>query len=266
MFTNAKEYIDQLTAKGEISFTTQSLQTALGITAKAAERAIARLRHKKEITSPAKGYYLILTPEFRKLGCLPPDYFIDDLMQYWQQKYYVALLSAALYYGAAHQQPQVFQVMTDHFHRPITCGRVKIEFITQKNLTDATTQLKTHTGTMNISTPEATMLDLIHFMRRSGSINHIATVLDELAESITPTHLYTLLERNRDLTAAQRLGFLLECLDKKKLAATIYEYLATKNNHIVPLVPYYPITGVKRNTKWRVAINASIGSDIHGSH
>jgi len=78
---------------------------------KAALNALARLKKKKEIVSPSKGYYLILTPEFRKQGCLPADYFIDDLMQHWKKDYYVCLLTAALYYGAAHQQPQTFQVM-----------------------------------------------------------------------------------------------------------------------------------------------------------
>ena len=124
---NAREYIDQLTAQGEVSFTVQKMIFDREITKKAAERAIYRLKRKKEIIDIAKGYYLILTPEFRKLRCLPPDYFIDDLMKHWQQTYYVGLLSAGLYFGAAHQQPQIFQVVIDRYRPAIRCGHVKIE-------------------------------------------------------------------------------------------------------------------------------------------
>src|SRR3990167_8363071 len=197
MDIKAKDYIDQLTARGEISFTTQKMHDEMDITTKAVERNIYRLKRKGEIVAIAKGYYLILTPEFRKLGCLPPNYFIDDLMRHWQQNYYVGLLSAALYFGAAHQQPQIFQVMVDGYRRPIHCGHVKIEFITKKTLLNVPlTQLKTRTGSMNIATAETCVMDLCLFIRRSGGISHVATVLDELVESINPVALKQLLENN----------------------------------------------------------------------
>ena len=34
-------------------------------------------------------------------------------MEYWQSKYYVGLLTAAMYHGASHQQPQIFQVVIE---------------------------------------------------------------------------------------------------------------------------------------------------------
>jgi predicted transcriptional regulator of viral defense system len=264
MNRNANEYIDLLTARGEISFTTKGMGFELAITPKAVERAIYRLRRKKEIAVVSKGYYLILTPEFRKLGCLPPDYVIDDLMRHWQQNYYVGLLSAALYFGAAHQQPQIFQVVTDQYRRAIHCGHVKIEFITKKIIAATpTTQLKTHTGTMNVSTPESTMMDLCVFLRRSGGLSHVATVLDELAEAVDPKTLKSLLEKNNEFTWVQRLGYLLDHLGHKELAEVLYQHIENKKTNIVPLVPYYRMTGAERNIKWRIAINAVVESDVH---
>lgn len=264
MNINTKAYIDHLTSRGEISFTTHKMCDALSITIKAAERAIYRLRKKGEIASVAKGYYLILTPEFRKLGCLPPDYFIDDLMRYWQQNYYVGLLSAALYFGAAHQQPQIFQVVTDRYRRSLGCGHVKIEFVTKKIISNTPTkQLKTHTGSMNVSTPEATMMDLCLFIRRSGGVSHVATVLDELAESVTSEALKNLLEKNNELTWMQRLGYLLEQVGHNELSAVLYQHIKNQETNIVPLVPYYSMRSAKRDMKWRVAINAIIESDLH---
>lgn len=264
MDINAKDYIDQLTARGEISFTTQQMQRERGLTAKAVERAVYRLRRKGEIAAVAKGYYLILTPEFRKMGCLPPDYFIDNLMQHWQQSYYVGLLSAALYFGAAHQQPQLFQVVTDRYRPAVHCGQVNIEFITKKNLADTPqTQLKTHSGLMNVSTPEATMMDLCLFLRRSGGLSHVATVLDELAESAMPTALQKLLQENGELTWIQRLGYLLEQLGRNSLADVLYQHIKNQQANIVSLAPYYPMRGAARDMKWRIAINAIIESDVH---
>jgi predicted transcriptional regulator of viral defense system len=264
MDISAKGYIDQLTARGEISFTTQKMRDSTGVTTKAVERVIYRLRKKGEIANLAKGYYLILTPEFRKLGCLPPDYFIDDLMQHWQQNYYVGLLSAALYFGAAHQQPQIFQVVTDQYRRVLTCGGVKIEFITKKNLSDIpVTQLKTHAGFMNVSAPETTMMDLCLFLRRSGGLSHVATILDELAEAVEPSALKKLIEKNNETTWMQRLGYILDQLGHQDLANILHEQLKNQKTNIVSLVPYYSMRGVERDAKWRIAINAVMESDIH---
>ncbi len=239
----------------------------LGITTKAVERVIYRLKQKKEIVAVTKGYYLILTPEFRRLGCLPPDYFIDDLMQHLQQKYYVGLLSAALYFGAAHQQPQIFQVVTDRYRHAIHCGHVKILFVTKKTLSNIeVTQLKTKTGLMNISTPEVTMMDLCMFMRRSGGLSYVVTVLDELVESVDSKALKKMLEKNNELTWIQRLGYLLDHLGYNKLSAIVYQYIKNQKTNIVPLVPYYSKTGASRDAKWRVAINAIVESDIHDTN
>lgn len=264
MDINAKAYIDQLTARGELSFTVEKMRAALDITTKSAERAISRLRKKSEIVSIARGYYIILTPEFRKLGCLPPDYFIDELMCYWQQGYYVGLLSAALYFGAAHQQPQIFQVVTDQYRRSIRCGHVRIEFITKNSITSTPTkQLKTHTGLMKVSTPEATMMDLCMFVRRSGGLGHIATVIDELAESVTPEVLKDLLDKTDELTCIQRLGYVLEQLGHSELSEVLYQGIKYRKTNIMPLVPYYSMRGAKRDMKWRIAINAVMESDLH---
>ncbi|HLB42164.1 MAG TPA: type IV toxin-antitoxin system AbiEi family antitoxin [Gammaproteobacteria bacterium] len=264
MTIKAKEYIDTLAARGETSFTAQNMRDQMGATAKSVERALYRLKRKGEIASLAKGYYLILTPEFRKLGCLPPDYFIDDLMRHWKQNYYVGLLSAALYFGAAHQQPQIFQVVTDQYRRDLTCGGVKIEFITKKNIPDIpVTQLKTHAGFMNVSAPETTMMDLCLFLRRSGGLSHVATILDELAESVEPSALKNLLEKNTETTWMQRLGYVLDQLDHQDLSNILYEHLKNQQTNIVALVPYYPMRGAERDAKWRIAINAVMESDVH---
>lgn len=265
--TKTQDYIDQLIAQGEISFTKQRMQSEMKMTARAAEKAIHALKERKRIASPARGYYLILTPEFRQLGCLPPDYFIDDLMQHWQQEYYIGLLTAALYFGAAHQQLQTFQVVVGKPRPAIHCGRVRIEFVTKSEMSRTPTQqLKTRTGYMTVATPEATIIDLIQFMNRCGGINHVATVLDELAESVDLKVLKELLTKKHERAGLQRLGFLLEFLGHEAISDVIYQCLTVKDLRVVPLAPEISATGAKRHAKWKIALNTTIESDLDDTY
>ena len=91
-----------------------------------------RLKQKGELAHPLSGFYVIVPAEYRILGCRPAEHFIHELMEFINAPYYVGLLSAAQYHGAAHHRPQQFQVITTQKRRPITCGRIKIVFMTKK--------------------------------------------------------------------------------------------------------------------------------------
>ena len=267
----AISYIEQLTAHGNFSFTTKEIRDNMKISNRAVEGVLYRLKKKKSIANVVKGYYLVLTPQFKAKGCLPPNYFIDDLMKYWNQNYYVCLLSAAMYHGAAHQQPQVFQVMVDRHRRPISCGRVRIEFVINKNLANANlantliTKLKMRTGYMNVSTPEATMIDLCVFLQRSGGIGRVSTILSELAEIVTNEILNNLLIKS-PLNCIRRLGYLLDTLDYKALAEIIYNYVKLHKTSTILLAPYNPVYEKQTNKKWKIIVNSATESDLNGSN
>lgn len=262
--SKAREYIDSLTAKGEISFTVKQYCDDVKVSYKAAINAFEHLRQKKEIVSPSKGYYLILPPEFRQQGCLPAEFFIDDLMQHWNMDYYICLLSAALYHGAAHHQPQMFQVMLNKKKESCHCGDIVIDFIQNNDILNTPVQqLKTRTGYVKVSTPEATAMDMLKYIRQSGGIGRIATVLDELTESMSVNALTQLASQSKEQTWVHRLGFILDKLGHITLAESLYRTLDKNRVNIIPLVPHTSITGAARNKKWRIAINANIESDIH---
>lgn len=261
--SKAQGYIDSLTATGEISFTVSQFCNALNLNYGAATSALRHLLQKKSIVSPSKGYYLILTPEFRASGCLPADYFIDDLIRHWGTEYYIGLLSAALYHGAAHQQPQMFQVMIPNKRKSISCGHVSIEFIQNSHCTRTPKQaLKTRTGTLQVSTPEATAMDMLKYIRHCGGINRIATVLDELAETMSADRLVDLAAQSEERTWVHRLGFLLDRLGHTKLAEALYTVISKQPMERIPLVPYSSMTGAPRDKKWSIGINAKVESDL----
>ena len=103
----------------------------------------------------------------------------------------LGLLSAAQYHGAAHHRPQEFQVMLAKSRRPIPCGAVRVAFIVRKDIERVPVQsFNTPRGTVLVSTPEATAVDLVGYAAHVGGLDQVATVLAELAEKIDPDKLW----------------------------------------------------------------------------
>ena len=203
-----RDYIDNLAAQGRYHFTAAEAQEALGNSPVAVRLAMHRLARRSLVAHPAHEFYVIVPPEYRRLGCLPADQFIPELMEYLGLDSYVGLLSAAEYHGAAHHRPQVFQVMVEKPRRMITCGKVRVRFIVHKHLVETPTQLvNTRHGTIRISTPEGTAVDLVRYPQRAAGLDNVATVLAELAEEIDPERLVEA-AREAPMPAAQRLGYL----------------------------------------------------------
>lgn len=154
---HAHDIIVNLAARGQYHFASSEFRSALGVSEAAARQALRRLKAKGEIASPARGFYVVLPPEYRRLGCLPADQFIPALMERRGARYYVGLLSAAQYYGAAHHRPQEFQVVLERNRPAIACGSVKVAFISRKNLAAVPVEhFNNPRGSIMVSSVEAT--------------------------------------------------------------------------------------------------------------
>ena len=254
------DFADALQARGRYTFNRRDAQKILGSTDTAFTFAANRLTKKGRIASPRRGFYVIVPAEYRLSGAPPATWYIDALMKFHEMPYYVALLSAAALHGAAHQQPQVFQVMTTSPLRPIKVGREKIQFFTKKQIADTTTErIKGATGFFPISTPEATAFDLIRYSNPAG---HAATVLHELREKITPSLLLKVAKAEGELASVQRMGYVLDYLKSGELTAPLYKWLNKQHLNPVPLVPTRKRSGTpKTNEKWAVVINEEIEID-----
>lgn len=266
---NFKDYIKSMRAHGHLAFTTDEALSDLGISQNALRCGMYRLRKKGDIISPAKGLYVIVPPEQQALDCLPAEELIPILMKHWGFAYYVCLLSAAVYHGASHQKPQIFQVMTEKQLKPLLCGKVKIEFIYKKLLKDLPIQKQgVKTGYLSIATPELTAMDLLQYPHHAGGLNHIATVLSELIEAIDPKKLMSLITHSNEKAWIQRLGYLLEQIQsmdnqkQEKMITLIYQYISHQSINPVPLASELSTKGKPRNQKWMIIENTNIESDI----
>jgi predicted transcriptional regulator of viral defense system len=259
---SAREYISGLAASGRYDFASREVQSALGVSAAAAKLALNRLAKQKLIASPARGSYVIVPPEYRSLGCLPADQFIPALMKRLNLPYYAGLLTAAQYHGAAHQRPQEFQVFLAKNRRPIKCGAARVAFIARKRLTDVAVQsFNTPRGTILVSSPEATALDLVGYADHAGGLNQVATVLSELAERIDPEKLATA-ARTAPVAWAQRLGYLLEHLGFAAKTPALKEYVREHAKQSTALLPKAPHKRSRRNKGWKLYVNADVEAEL----
>ena len=259
---NARDYVSGLAASGRYAFSSREVQSALGVSAAAAKLALNRLAKQKFIASPARGFYVIVPPEYRALGCLPADQFIPELMKRLGLPYYAGLLSAAQYHGAAHQRPQAFQVFLSKNRRPIECGMVRVAFIARKRLKDVPVQsFNTPRGTVLVSSPEATALELVGYADHGGGLSQVATVLSELAERIDPEKLAEA-ARTAPLPWAQRLGYLLEHLGFDAKVQALKEYVRAHARQSALLVAKSPRKRSHRNKGWKLYVNAKVEAEL----
>jgi hypothetical protein len=260
------DYIHELIKHGKCAFSMEDAMSAFKIKShKAIYSSIEHLVAKNELVSPAKGFYVIVPPEYQILGCLPAEYFIPYLMEYWKIKYYACLLTAARYHGASHQAAMIFQVMIDGRKSPIVCGKVKVKFIANKNLADTPIQqISTRMSILTVSTPEGTAMDLLNYPHQSVGLSHIATVLAELHESMNAEKLLRLAESSSVLAWQQRLGYLLEMIGANELAEVLKKQLSQqKRLDYILLEPGRKVTKQsKKNNTWKLIINTKIESDI----
>lgn len=260
-FRSVGDYAEKLAASGRYHFTSRDAQSALGVSPSAAKLALNRLAKQKRIASPARGFHVIIPPEYRALGCLPADQFIPALMEYLHLSYYVGLLSAAQYHGAAHQRPQEFQVVLAKNRRPLACGMVRVAFIARKRVADVPTQsFNTPRGTVRVSSPEATALDLAGYVEHAGGLGQVATVLSELAERIDPDKLAGA-AATAPIPWAQRLGYILDHLGFEAKTATLKQYVREHAKKSAVLSPKAPAKRA-RNKTWKLYVNAQVEAEL----
>lgn len=261
-------YIQSVRASGRYAFEAGEAIDELKISKNAFFCGLYKLRKKGEIITPADGLSVIVPPENRYLGSLPAEELIPLLMKHWGLPYYACLLSAAYYHGASHQKAQVFQVMTSRQFKTMTFGKIHIEFVYKKNLDKLPfRQRVVKTGYLNYSSPELTAMDLLNYRRRSGGLNHIATVLSELVEAMDPRALESLMRASSEKYWIQRLGYILEEIDsenakhRKNIVKKIRSHLKKFELSWVPLASELKGKGVE-NKRWKIIENTSIESDL----
>ncbi len=257
----AEEYIEDLAAEGRYHFTTDNALKAIGGSDAAVRAQLRRLKHRGRIASPMRSFHVIVPPEYKRIGCLPAEQFVDQLMEELGESYYVALLSAAERHGAAHQRPQSLQVMVRKNRPDIECGQVRIVFIARGDLDRMPiTKVNTPRGFVRYSTPEVTALELVGYPHHAGGMNNVATVLSELSEEMDAEKLVEAAKLS-PVGWSQRLGYLLEIVDQQELADALAPFVEKCARSVAPLRRAEDVAGAERSSKWKLLINIDVEPD-----
>jgi predicted transcriptional regulator of viral defense system len=264
------EYLESLRSSGRRHFTSKEIRKDLNLSDVAARSGLYRLKRDGKVISPLSGLYVIIPPECQPFGSIPAEELVPILMKYLKADYYVGLLSSAAYFGATHQKPARFQVISNkRIKHSLQFGQVVIELIYKNSLSNLPIQdFVVSTGYLKVATPELTAIDLFKYSNRAGGISHIATVLSELIENMDAQKLITLAENIDELCQLQRIGYVVEKIDvmdeEKKYNFLTYlaEYLQENKRTYISLVPNMPITGAARHSKWKIIENTDFESDL----
>jgi len=264
--TPPRDLADWLISHARHWITTDEIAIILAIPTEQVPPIIARLREAGRLFSPTRGGYVPIPAEYRSWRAVPASHFIDQMMRYLNHDYYVGYLSAAEIHGAAHQRPQVFQVITDARLNDRAFDRVHIEFTTSaKTTTRSTTSVNTPTGTMKVSTPETTVLDLVAGPEHGGGISNVATVLGELlGDGLLDMQRLALLAKDYPAAVPQRTGWLLERV-AEEIGAEVdlapLEAVALARLKPTPLAAAGRHAG-PFNERWNILVNVDVESDL----
>jgi len=260
-------WIEDLQRRGRITF---SLKDAFkqfpSRNVPALRNTLTRLVTKGKIYSVWQGFYAIIPVEYSSVGMIPPVLYIDDLMKYLDRPYYISLLSAAVFYGSAHQRPQEFCVITSPGSlRASIKMDVKIEFNTKREIPgELIIKKKTKTGYVNVSCPELTATDLVQYERETGGLNRVANVLNELAKELKFSRMPPSFFKFVPSPIIRRTGYLLDAeLKYTSVADELFDKMVEHkcSRRVTSLKPGKSTAGYITDRKWGIIINEKIDID-----
>ena len=258
------EFIRENEIRGRVTFTTDDVRKSVNLSDNTLLNELQRQVARGRIQIPYRGFYVIIPPQYALKGIVPPTYYIHELMKKVGKPYYVCLLSAAEYYGAAHQRAMVTQVMTlpprlkhSEMNNLLNWNYRQVipsELLLQKNV---------EMGVMLYSSAELTAVDLVQFASHVGGYQRAATVLAELMESVDINRLREVIPYTTTATI-QRLGHLLEfVLEEQRKADDLHCLLKETNPRWKTILMD---NGQERNAngvsnRWHVNMNTNIEID-----
>lgn len=260
---SVNEFVDHLQKRARYTFVRTEVEAALKLEQAALTKGLQRLQRAGRIRMIRRGFYVIVPLEYATSGIVPADWFVDDMMKFLEQRYYVGVLTAAALHGASHQQPQEYQVVVARPERAIRTANLNIRFFLKKSMAQAPVErVKAYTGFLTVSSPAVTALDLVRFAPAIGGLDAVMTVLEDLVEKTTPEDLLKAVQQESERSQVQRLGWLLERTKRPQLAEGLAIWLGRQKPTKTPLDVSAPVAGSRKDPRWQVIVNAEPQGEV----
>jgi predicted transcriptional regulator of viral defense system len=240
--------------------TSGELAELTSLTGDAFHQALRRLRKSGTAVSPAKGFWVMVPPEYRAMGAPPPEWYVDAMLMALDRTYYVSFLTAAAAHGARHQAAMSFQVVVDRPLPERRVGRTRFEFTVDSHVDDMdVVDAPTHTGSVRMASRETTAVDLVWKPSHAGGLGNILNALAELGE-LDPDRLAALADI-RSTAVVRRLGWLLARAREELDLTPLLERAHAAGSTPTDLRAGGPRRGTV-DPEWLVRVNADVEADL----
>ena len=262
-----REWVKEGQLRGRITFSFGDLlQSFTDVSHQVILNDLLRLKKQGVIYSPYKSFYVILPPQYALRRCVPPFYFINNLMRHLSKDYYFSTLSAAMIWGAAHQSPQQDFVTTTYPKlNTAASSKAGIHWLYRNEIPrHLVCEKQGETGTIRYSNAELTAVELVQYEQHLGGLSNVATILTELLESTDFAHASEGAFRVCKDSSVQRLGYIVENVLGDELQGEViyHEWVRccpAPHYQKLSLHSKDPIS--KRDERWKIDINTTIEAD-----
>ena len=208
---------DFLLASGERVVSTERVAELLGVRPERVSRSLTAPRRDRRIVSVTKGAWSPVRPGWRRMGTNPPTEYIDELMAHLGHRHYVAYRSAAAVYGVSHHSFPELQVVVDSYCRDRRIGDVPLRFVRSSRVGSVPTRRERFgAAQVTVSTPEATVLDLVERPDLGGGLGYVAnSVGDMLAFGLLDAEALAAVSGLYSRSVVQRAGHILDRMQRE---------------------------------------------------
>jgi predicted transcriptional regulator of viral defense system len=226
-----------------------------------ARKILFNLNKKGALYRIAKGCYIVIPPDMianPSKFINDPYIIIDQLMDIFNEKYYVGYQNAAQLHGIAEQMPLSISVITLNQRRSLHFGNQRIDFRTlSASKFFGTKKIKYSDVLLNVSDKEKTIIDCLERYDICGGIDEVARTISNAVEDINEEKLLNYLEQFNSKPVLQRMGFILAKLLQngfdvdKKILKKIEKLVGTKTYLLDPRTK----ENGRRSKRWKIVEN-----------
>ena len=262
---NLAHWVHGRLISGRPAFTLEEAMSATSLRHPAIALALHRLKVRKLIVSPMRGFYVCVPDRYQLRGEVPPSFYVDDLMRQLGRRYYLGLTSSAAIWGAGHQRVQKdFAVVTLPRMRGASLAHGMLRLVYRDQMPEKHIVVRNADGgVVRFADAVLTAFDLVHHADLVGGMSSVATVLAELLESVD-------FAASSDLGAFvpcvvwQRLGYICEnVIGNTEKADALYAVWRSLGLRAVntSLSPFEQRRDGDLNRRWHVKVNLDLEVD-----
>lgn len=250
---------------GRPSFTLEEAVSATSLRRPGIALALHRLKVRKLIVSPMRGFYVCVPDRYQLRGEVPPCFYVDDLMRQLGRRYYLGLTSSAAIWGAGHQRVQKdFAVVTLPRMRGGSLAHDMLRLVYRNEMPEAHIVTRNADGgVVRFADAVLTAFDLVRHADMVGGMSSAATILSELIAEVdfaSTSDLGTFVP----CVVWQRLGYICEeVIGDVKKADALYRVWRSLGFRVVntPLSTFERNHEGGLNRRWHVRVNLDLEVD-----